>query len=41
MSTGNGRHGHENSSLSDEDALKLWGAMVNSIRLRAVTNVKK
>jgi len=36
MSTGNGKHGPENSSLSDEDALKLWDAIVNSIRLRPV-----
>jgi hypothetical protein len=40
MSTGNGLHGPENSSLSDEDALKLWDAMVNSIRLRPVAKPK-
>jgi hypothetical protein len=37
MSTGNGKHGPENSSLSDADALKLWDAILNSIRLRPVT----
>jgi hypothetical protein len=36
MSTGNGKHGPENASLSDEDALKLWDAILNSIRLRPV-----
>lgn len=34
MSTGNGRHGPEHASLSDADALKLWDAVVGSIRLR-------
>jgi hypothetical protein len=36
MSTGNGRQGPEDSSLTDEDALKVWDTMVNSIRLRPV-----
>ena len=40
MTTGNGRHGPENSSLSDEDALRLWDTMVSSIRLRPVAKPK-
>jgi hypothetical protein len=40
MSTGNGKHGPENSSLSDEDALKLWDTILNSIRLRPVVKSK-
>ena len=39
MTTGNGKHGPENSSLSDEDALKLWDAILDSIRLRPVTKI--
>ena len=37
MTTGEGPNGSENASLSDKDALKLWDAIVNSIRLRPTT----
>ncbi len=40
MSTGNGREGPEDSSLSDEEALRVWDIMVNSIRLRPVERAK-
>ena len=40
MSTGNGREGPEDSSLSDEEALRVWDIMVNSIRLRPVEQAK-
>lgn len=38
MSTGVGREGPVNSSLSDKEALRLWDAIVDSIRLRPVTS---
>jgi hypothetical protein len=41
MTTGNGKKGPENSSLSDEDALKLWDAIVDSIRWRPVAKPAK
>ena len=34
MTTGDGPHGAENASLSDQDALRLWDAIVSSIRIR-------
>jgi hypothetical protein len=34
MTTGNGADGPEYSSLSDKDALKLWDAVLNSLRWR-------
>jgi hypothetical protein len=37
MTTGNGPQGPEHASLSDADALKVWDAVVGSIRLRPVT----
>ena len=37
MTTGNGRQGPERASLSDEDAIRVWDAVVGSIRLRPVT----
>jgi len=41
MVTGCGREGPEKSSLSDEEALQLWDAIVDSIRLRPVTRAKE
>ena len=37
MTTGDGPNGAENTSLSDKDALRLWDAIVSSIRLRPTT----
>ena len=34
MSTGRGKNGPVNASLSDEDALKLWDAILDSLRWR-------
>jgi hypothetical protein len=36
MTTGNGPRGPQHASLSDADALKVWDAVVDSIRLRPV-----
>jgi len=37
MTSGDGPNGAENASLSDQDALRLWDAMVSSIRIRPTT----
>lgn len=38
MTTGEGPGGSENASLSDPDALRLWDAIVNSIRIRPASS---
>jgi len=37
MVTGEGPNGSVHASLSDRDALKLWDAIVGSIRIRPTT----
>ena len=39
MTSGDGPNGAENASLSDQDALRLWDAIVSSIRIRPTTKI--